>query len=48
MKTGKMGLFSGLEGHFRGQNRASKESSGWPEPTDITTPVAPNVIWKGL
>ena len=22
-----MGLFSGLEGHFRGQNRTSKESS---------------------
>jgi len=39
MKTGKMGLFSGLEGYFRGQNSASKESSGWPGPTDITFPV---------
>ena len=43
MKTGKMGLFSGLEGYFRGQNSASKESSGWLETLGSDLFIAINI-----
>ena len=33
MKIQGRGVFSGLEVHFWGQNRAFMESSGWPGPT---------------